>query len=249
MGMETIAILTPATFVGMLIVERRGPARTLPPVRGWLLKGIAFFFVVAISNVVIPAALARSLAPHTPVSLRGLGVVFGGLIGFVVTDVIAHAVHRLLHNVPFLWRWIHQMHHSAERVDVAGSVYVHPFELILQIATTTAVVVLLGVSPDAAALTGYLVVFAGMFHHLNVRTPQWLGLIIQRPEAHAVHHARGVHAYNYGTLALWDIVLGTFRNPTSFTGPAGFWEGASREMSKMLVGRDIGEPAPRNQRG
>jgi sterol desaturase/sphingolipid hydroxylase (fatty acid hydroxylase superfamily) len=24
----------------------------------------------------------------------------------------------LLHTVPFVWRWTHQMHHSAERVDV-----------------------------------------------------------------------------------------------------------------------------------
>jgi sterol desaturase/sphingolipid hydroxylase (fatty acid hydroxylase superfamily) len=81
--------------------------------------------------------------------------------------------------------------------------------------------------------------FIGTFQHMNMRTPQWLGFIIQRPEAHAVHHARGVHAYNYGNFMLWDIVLGTWRNPTTFTEPAGFWDGASAQLFPMLVGRDV----------
>jgi sterol desaturase/sphingolipid hydroxylase (fatty acid hydroxylase superfamily) len=102
---------------------------------------------------------------------------------------------------------------------------------------------MLGVTPDAAALAGFVAFFCGMFQHLNVRTPQWLGFIIQRPEAHAVHHARGVHAYNYGNFMLWDIVLGTFRNPAKFSEPAGFYEGASAKLGSMLLGRDVGEPS------
>jgi sterol desaturase/sphingolipid hydroxylase (fatty acid hydroxylase superfamily) len=30
---------------------------------------------------------------------------------------------------------------------------------------------------------------------------------------HALHHERGVHAYNYGDIALWDMVFGTFKDP------------------------------------
>ncbi|HEY8077018.1 MAG TPA: sterol desaturase family protein, partial [Labilithrix sp.] len=99
----------------------------------------------------------------------------------------------------------------------------------------------LGLRPDAAALAGFLIFFAAMFQHLNVRTPQWIGWIVQRPEAHSVHHARGVHAYNYGNFMLWDIVLGTFRNPASFTEQQGFWDGASTKFGSMLVGRDVAE--------
>jgi hypothetical protein len=40
---------------------------------------------------------------------------------------------------------------------------------------------------------------------------------------------------------LWDILLGTFRNPATFTEPAGFWDGASGRLGSMLVGRDVGE--------
>jgi hypothetical protein len=77
-----------------------------------------------------------------------------------------------------------------------------------------------------------------MFQHLNVRTPRWVGFDVQRPEARSIHHARGVHAYNYGNFMLWDIVLGTFRNPETFTDqPSGFWDGASAEVGAMLLGR------------
>ena len=42
--METIlSILIPSTFVVMLLVERAFPARPLPKVRFWLLKGLLFF--------------------------------------------------------------------------------------------------------------------------------------------------------------------------------------------------------------
>jgi sterol desaturase/sphingolipid hydroxylase (fatty acid hydroxylase superfamily) len=135
------------------------------------------------------------------------------------------------------------MHHSEERVDMWGANYFHPFDFVLQVTAASLPAVLLGISPDAAALGGYLGFFTGVFPHLNVRTPQWLGYLVQRPEAHAVHHSRGIHAYNYGNFPLWDIVLGTFRNPVAFPEePAGFWDGSSREMAAMLLGRDVSTP-------
>jgi sterol desaturase/sphingolipid hydroxylase (fatty acid hydroxylase superfamily) len=240
---QIVGILIPVTYVFMLAFERVFPARTLPPVRGWLFKGIAFFFLTAALNAVIPAVLAKGIGSRAPLHLDGLGTVLGGVVAFLASDVVEYGVHRLMHNVAPLWRWTHQMHHSAERIDIPGASYFHPFDFVLQIGTTTLAVLLLGVTPDAAALGGFLGFFAGMFQHWNVRTPQWLGWIIQRPEAHAVHHARGVHAYNYGNFPLWDILFGTFRNPVTFTGPAGFWDGASSKMGSMLLGRDVGEPS------
>jgi hypothetical protein len=102
----------------------------------------------------------------------------------------------------------------------------------------------MGVSADAAALAGYLSFLAAVIQHLNVRTPQWLGWIIQRPEAHAVHHGRGVHAYNYGNFMLWDLLFGTFRNPKDFSEEQGFWPGASSKVGAMLLGHDLADPAP-----
>jgi sterol desaturase/sphingolipid hydroxylase (fatty acid hydroxylase superfamily) len=238
-----VGILIPVTFVLMLVFERVFPARKLPPVRGWLLKGIVFFVLAGALNAVIPALLASAIGGRTPLHVAGLGTVLGGIVAFVASDAVQYVVHRTMHNVPALWRWTHQMHHSAERIDIPGASYFHPFDFIVQIALTTLAVLLLGVTPDAAALAGFFGFFVAMFQHWNVRTPRWVGWIIQRPEAHAVHHARGVHAYNYGNFMLWDICLGTFRNPATFTEPAGFWDGASAKIGAMLIGRDVGEPS------
>jgi len=243
---DIIGILIPVTFVAMLIIERVFPARTLPKVRRWLPKGILFFVISAGLNGAIPPVLAAALGGHAPLHLGTLPLWAAVPIGLLASDALSYAVHRLLHNVPFLWRWTHQMHHSAERLDMAGAVYFHPFDTLAQGAAPSLVVLLLGLSPDAAAIVGFMGFFVGMFQHINVRTPQWLGYFIQRPEAHSVHHARGVHAYNYGNLPIWDILLGTFRNPTTFTEPTGFWDGASSQVGAMLLGRDIGDqPAVR----
>jgi len=230
-------ILMPVTFLAMVVAERLRPGRVLPAVRGWLAKGCAWFALACAGYAFVPAWVA-ALTPHhaLPDALAALAV-------FVLADALAQVSHRAVHRVPWAWRWAHQLHHSAERIDVAAAMYRHPFDLALQLAALALAVLALGATPAAATLAGYLALATRLFAHLNVRTPQWVGWIIQRPEAHAVHHARGVHAYNYGTLTVWDLVLGTLRNPARFSSePAGFWDGASREVGKMLVGRDVGEP-------
>jgi sterol desaturase/sphingolipid hydroxylase (fatty acid hydroxylase superfamily) len=236
-----LSILIPLTFVVMLVTERVFPGREQPKVRGWVFKGIVFFVLMGAMASVIPALAARLIGTHM-LNLRALGSVCGGIIGFAAADIASYGIHRLIHNVPFLWRW-HQMHHSAERVDVPGSAYGHPLDNFVQGFVNVAAVLALGLSPSAAALAGYLSFFVGAFQHMNVRTPQWVGFIIQRPEAHAVHHTRGVHAYNYGNFMFWDVLFGTFRNPSHFAGPSGFWDGASSKLGALLIGRDVVEPS------
>jgi sterol desaturase/sphingolipid hydroxylase (fatty acid hydroxylase superfamily) len=244
--METVlTLLIPITFLLFVVLERVRPARELPEVKRWLLKGFVFFVVSGAINGVIPAVAAAALGKYSFAGGAKLPLVLGAVVAFALGDLGAYWVHRGMHNSHFVWRWTHQMHHSAERLDMAGAVYFHPFDIALQAAPPAVAAVLLGLSPDAAALAGYIGFFYGMFQHLNVRTPVWLGYLIQRPEAHSVHHARGVHAYNYGNLPLWDLLFGTFRNPATFTAQAGFWDGASKRVAAMLAGRDVAEPPPR----
>lgn len=241
--METIlGLLIPVTFAVMILLERVFPARPLPRVRWWLLKGIVFFFLGGGIGAAIPAGIAVLLGGHTLVDLRRIGTIGGALVAFLAADLVGYFVHRVEHNVPWLWRWTHQLHHSAERLDVAGANYFHPLDMLTFGVTTTLAIAILGVTPEAAALAGYCGFVTMTFQHLNVRTPQWLGWIIQRPEAHSLHHARGIHAYNYGSFMLWDIVLGTFRNPRGFSEVSGFWDGASSKIGLMLIGRDVAEP-------
>jgi sterol desaturase/sphingolipid hydroxylase (fatty acid hydroxylase superfamily) len=234
--------LIPVTFVAALLLERLFPARSLPRVRFWLLKGFVFFFVTGALNVFVPATIALLVNQRiAPVDLNGLGV-FGAIPVMLATEVVGYWVHRTEHRIHFVWRWTHQMHHSAERLDIAGAVYFHPFDVVLQAGAPAVFVALLGVTPLAAAVAGYALFAIAMLQHLNVRTPRWLGWFILRPEQHSVHHARGVHAYNYGNFSFMDLLFGTFRNPEAFAEEHGFWDGASAKMGPMLLGRDVGHP-------
>jgi sterol desaturase/sphingolipid hydroxylase (fatty acid hydroxylase superfamily) len=133
------------------------------------------------------------------------------------------------------------MHHSAERMDLAGMSYSHPFDTIITFSLTGIATGLLGLSPAAGALAGLFGYFAAVIQHSNIKTPVWIGYVMQRPEQHGLHHERGVHAYNYGSFMLWDLLFGTFRNPVQFPAAYGFWQGASSRVGAMLLGRDVGE--------
>jgi sterol desaturase/sphingolipid hydroxylase (fatty acid hydroxylase superfamily) len=242
--MEAIINLSiPVLFILALVAERLFPARELPRVRGWLLKGIGFFVLTGLVNTVLPIVFASLLGPYVPWSLAGLGTIGGAIVGLVVADLASYWMHRGLHRNHTLWRWTHQMHHSAERLDIAGFAYFHPFDMILQVGSVALVTVLLGASAEAAMIAGFAGFVLAIVQHLNVKTPVWLGYFVQRPESHSVHHGRGIHAYNYGNLPLWDMVFGTFRNPREFVSETGFWDGASSKVGAMIIGRDVGAPA------
>ena len=123
---------------------------------------------------------------------------------------------------------------------MSGAALFHPFETIVFFVMATVVTTLvLGLDPVAAALTGYVAAFYGYFQHMNIRTPQWLGYIVQRPESHSVHHGRGIHHYNYSDLPLFDILFGTFRNPKEYVAESGFYDGASALVPQILVFKDV----------
>jgi len=112
-------------------------------------------------------------------------------------------------------------------------------QVLLQLFVT---VLVLGLDPLAAALTGVVAALHGIFQHWNVHTPRWIGYFVQRPEAHCLHHERGVHGRNYSDFPLWDMLFGSFDNPASFSGECGFDAPADRRLGAMLAWQDVNEP-------
>lgn len=241
--MADIAMLVVlVSYVLFLVLDIVRPARSFSRVRFWRLKGFAFLLVSGAVATFLPFLWAEWAEKHRLLNLSGLGVAGGAVVGFIGMQMLSYWWHRLLHSSDFMWRWFHQMHHSAERIDIHGALLFHP----LDIAGFTAVQSLglsfvFGVSAEAAALAGAVGLFYSLFQHANLHTPRWLGLVIQRPESHTLHHGRGVHGFNYADFPLWDVLFGTFRNPARYDGQAGFYEGASSRVGAMLVGRNISE--------
>lgn len=236
--MTVVAVF--ALLAILAIAETVRPARLFPRVPGWRLRCLVFVPMILGISAGVPYAMAPLTEGGALLSGQRLGIAGGALVGIVVSEFVVYWAHRLHHRVPLLWRWIHQLHHSAERVDVFGAAYFHPLEILE--GTVVGVVlfnVVLGLAPEAAFLAGAWQAFNGVFQHGNITTPVWLGYLVQRPEAHAVHHERGVHDHNFANLPLWDLVFGTFRNPVAWQGDAGFYPGASAKTLEMLVGRDV----------
>lgn len=241
---DLIGLLPLVTYVVFLVTERIWPARMFPPRRGWQWIGIAFLLLLATLGTVVPLLLPLQwMSAHRWLDGTRLGVAGGTLAGFIALELLIYAWHRTAHRVDFLWRGFHQVHHSPRRVDMPGSVLFHPFEMLVQLGLQLfATVIVLGLDPLAAALVGYLVAFNGMFQHWNVRTPAWLGYVIQRPEAHCVHHRLGFHHYNFADFPPIDMLFGTFRNPRAFMGTCGFDGGADARLGAMLVLADVNAP-------
>jgi sterol desaturase/sphingolipid hydroxylase (fatty acid hydroxylase superfamily) len=241
---DLIGLAVPVTYFLFYATERLWPARAFPPRKGWAWIGIAFLVLITTVGVVVPLLIPEEwLVAHRWMDGTGLGVGGGALLGYFLLTGVVYAWHRAAHNVGFLWRGFHQIHHSPQRVDIPGSVLFHPLEMLVQTLLQLFVTVIaLGMDPIAAALVGYLGAFGGMFQHWNVRTPKWIGYVLQRPEAHCVHHRKGVHYYNYGDLVIWDMLLGTWRNPANFIGECGFEDPADRRVGAMLAFGDVNAP-------
>jgi sterol desaturase/sphingolipid hydroxylase (fatty acid hydroxylase superfamily) len=186
MSLESLAPAFILAFFALgLVMERVAAARPLPESKGWFLRsGIVFFLTLAV-NALAPLLVVTWIGTHAPLHLAPLGLWKGAAVGLVAADLANYAVHRAQHKWRWLWLWTHQLHHSAERVDVLGAAFFHPFDIALQAIVGALTIGALGIRPEAAALVGILMVAMAVFQHLNVRTPQWLGYLIQRPEASA----------------------------------------------------------------
>jgi sterol desaturase/sphingolipid hydroxylase (fatty acid hydroxylase superfamily) len=227
-------------FSGFALLELLIRGRDFPPVTHWRLKGTAFMLLYLALSTYAPLFWDGWLGEHRLFDADALPLWAQIAGGFLALELGIYAWHRTMHNTPFLWRWFHQMHHSAERVDIWGALYFHPFDTLgFTLVGSLALVLGFGVSAEAAIAVNLLATFYGLFQHANIQTPHWLGYVIQRPESHSCHHERGVHARNYSDLPLWDMVFGTFHNPRQFTGEVGFHEGSSKKLLPLLAGRLI----------
>lgn len=231
----------------MIFYEYRQPGRTFPKVRNWWLRALFFNSLQVVTIYLAGLTWDKWMLKVSPCYLRTLNDFWGSLIAYFVTTFFFYWWHRWRHSSPFLWRWIHQVHHSPQRLEIATAFYKHPFEFIADSLLTSFVsFVVLGISPSAAVGTILLSGLAELIYHWNVRTPRWLGYFFQRPESHCIHHQAGLHAYNYSDLPLWDMLFGTFRNPKTLKVACGIGEDEHR-IGALLVGKDLSSHARKHE--
>lgn len=236
----TLAML--AMFAALALAEHLFPGRRLPRVPGWHARALAVFGLYFLLSSYLPLLWADALAPLRLFDLSGWSTAAAAAVGLLAYELCAYAYHRGMHSVDAWFRVSHQMHHSAERLDVYGAFWFSPLDIVGWTLVPSVVLTLLGLPPAAATTTLLMVTFLAIFQHANLRTPHWLGYLVQRPESHTIHHARGIHAKNYADLPVIDMLFGSFENPRRFEHATGFWEGASARVLDMLLARDVSRP-------
>lgn len=227
-------------FAVFAAIDILAPARDFPAVRGWRLKGVAAAVLYWFVSTRAPFLWDGFLGESRLIEATGLPLWLGAPAAFLAYELGVYAWHRTMHASDILWRTFHQTHHSAERIDIWGALYFHPLDMAgWAFVGSFMLVFVFGFAPEAVLFAFLAATFCGLFQHANLRTPRWLGWFVARPEMHSLHHERGVHRFNYGDIALWDMVFGTWRNPQAWEGQAGFYDGVSDRIGDLLIGRDV----------
>jgi len=157
---------------------------------------------------------------------------------FVLADLCFYLAHRLVHAVPWLWRF-HAVHHSSEQLDWLSTFRVHPVDQILNGTIIAWPAVALGFSP--VAVGAYAVVYRlhALLLHSNVGLPFGvLGRAFASPHYHHWHHADepGVPNCNFGgQLVIWDRLCGTLHDPTTLPRRYGVGGTVPNHYARQLV--------------
>ena len=211
-------------------IERMLHVRNQSPLRPEWRTDLAYYFVghilvqfiliaVTASTTTMDALIAsdsvKAAIQSWPIWLQFILAVF-------VANLFQAGLHRIYHNVPFLWRF-HAVHHSSRHMDWLAGSRIHLIEILLTRSVVLTPLVVLGFS--APAINGYVILVGvqAVLAHANLRINfGWLEYVLVTPRYHHWHHAR--HAdymdVNYAIhLPLVDMLMGSFKRPPANTWP------------------------------
>jgi sterol desaturase/sphingolipid hydroxylase (fatty acid hydroxylase superfamily) len=241
--LDPVSLTVFALYAALMTWESLAPARPLPRVKSWKALGLGAFAVYFFLSSYLPLLWTEHLERFRLLDLTSLGMWGGAIVGLLVYEAGVYFWHRSMHGSNLLWRVFHQMHHSAERLDTYGAFWFSPADMVgWTVLSSLCLTLIVGLTPEAATIVLLATTLLAIFQHSNIRTPRWLGYVVQRPESHSRHHARGVHDGNFSDLPVFDILFGTFHNPRDFVAETGFYPGASRRVVEMLRFRDVSLP-------
>ena len=249
MNLDTLVALAIAGgFFAFMAVELIVPAqRNMPQIRFWRLIGFAGFVVTFAVNVLAPLLILPWFAGIHALDLSAWGN-GAALLVIVLTTFFTYWSHRIQHRFDLLWRMGHQLHHGVARIDTASAFIFHPVDVFIQVFWTLLASVLLGVTPLAGAIAGVLGAWIAFYQHWNINTPRWTNWLIQRPEAHMLHHEYNVHARNFGDMPVWDMLFGTYANPAKSDHiRVGFEPERMRRWLAMVLFVDVNETQGRER--
>jgi sterol desaturase/sphingolipid hydroxylase (fatty acid hydroxylase superfamily) len=132
-------------------------------------------------------------------------------------DLGNYTGHRLFHVVPVLWR-CHKIHHSDLEVDCSTALRHHPFEYLVIVAITLALIAALGAPPLAVMAWATLDLVMAAFNHGNVTLPptaeRALRAVLVTPDMHRIHHSAQAIESNRNfanVFSWWDRIFASYQ--------------------------------------
>ncbi|NGP52360.1 sterol desaturase family protein [Thioalkalivibrio sp. XN8] len=137
-------------------------------------------------------------------------------LAVLLLDLTLYWQHRLMHQVPLLWR-LHRVHHCDTAFDVTTGVRFHPLEIALSMGLKLGVITLLGPHPAAVLAFEVLLSLGSLFTHTDIAFPRKLDRPVRwlfvTPSMHRIHHStwRRETDSNYGFhLSVWDRLFRSY---------------------------------------
>lgn len=217
--MMTFVIIIAAGLC-LMALERIFPDQKLPQVKGWW-KRVFVINIIQLAVVVLAGLTwEKYLQSWSYFDLsEKVSNGYAAVICYLTIVTVYYWWHRLRHTVNFLWLAFHQLHHSPQRIETITSFYKHPLEIAVNsLIISTLSFAILGINVETSAIVTVMTAFAEFFYHMNIKTPQWVGWFIQRPEMHRIHHEQGKHFSNFADLPVLDMIFGTYKNPPTYQG-------------------------------
>lgn len=253
--LELSLFLLYACAFGLFVLERIYPAHVNGDIRKdrhhWYARAVLInminlgvFFLIDIAllwceanGYFVRAALLENLGFDLGLNNSPAKAAF---VAYFIFTFIVYWWHRLRHSNNFLWRWFHQLHHSPAQIETLTAYYIHPLDLIANLLISNCILYLiLGVDSTVAPLYTLITGLAGFLIHANINVPRAVGYVFQTPAMHRLHHKSGHHSQNFTDLVWWDMLFGTYHNPTQSVEQCGFGQKEQHNLKALLLGKCV----------
>jgi len=192
---------------------------------GWNRLGRDVLYLFGIAQV--SALLLKATAPLLKSTIAVLGLDLARalwpsaspflvrvILAFLVVEFFSYWLHRACHRFQFLWQF-HSTHHVVTELNGLKALRTHPIENVFFYIVRSAPLMLVGAGLDEVLAVAYFGSVLSVLAHANINVSEgYLGLLVNFPRYHAIHHSSNVveNKNNFGChTILWDRIFGTFR--------------------------------------
>ncbi len=146
--LPVLTALAVASFVEVLVPLRRQSRRA----NGRLATNLWLLAITLTLATLLNFALALGAAYVGQsglglLQLLGLGAIASFIVALIALDGATYLAHRLMHQMPLLWR-VHLVHHIDAAVDATTAFRQHPIEGIVRFGFIAVTALALGAPPD-----------------------------------------------------------------------------------------------------